>query len=130
MAPDDPLRAAERTAPGGGTPPHIHHYEEEAFFVVEGTYAFGIGEQSVELGPGGFVFGPRDIPHSFRNVGSTPGRLLMLITPGGLFEQFTAEVGQPLAGPDFPAPAAPADVARLVAVAAKYGIDFLPPPAE
>jgi mannose-6-phosphate isomerase-like protein (cupin superfamily) len=117
-------------APGSGMPPHIHQYEEEAFFVVAGTYTFGIGERVVELGPGGFIFGPRGIPHSFRNSGGTPGRLLMLITPGGLFEQFTAEVGQPLAGPDLPAPVASPDIERLVAVAAKYGIDFLPPPAE
>lgn len=119
-----------RSQPGSGVPTHIHQYEEEAFFVMEGTYAFGIGERLVELGPGGFVFGPRGLPHSYRNVGSTPGRLLTLVTPGGLFEQFTAEIGQPLDGPDHPLPPGSPDLDRLVAVAAKYGIDFLPPPAE
>jgi quercetin dioxygenase-like cupin family protein len=118
------------SAPGSGVPAHLHRYEEEAFFVLEGTYAFGIGERLVELGPGGFVFGPRGIPHSYRNVGPTPGRMLTLVTPGGLFEQFTAEAGQPLAGSDLPTPVAPPDLARLAALAAKYGIDFLPLPAE
>jgi quercetin dioxygenase-like cupin family protein len=118
-------------APGHEMPPHVHAFEEEAFFVLEGTYTFTLGEETSELGPGSFAFGPRGVPHGFRNSGPTPGRILTLVTPGGLVEQFFAEIGRPLDGTDARDPLvseepSPLDLARMIAVAEKYGIEFLP----
>jgi quercetin dioxygenase-like cupin family protein len=48
------------------SPWHVHHAEDEAFYVVEGQMTFLCGEQKVEAGPGTFVYGPREIPHGFR----------------------------------------------------------------
>jgi mannose-6-phosphate isomerase-like protein (cupin superfamily) len=48
------------------SPWHVHHAEDEAFYVVEGQMTFLCGEQKVEAGPGTFVYGPREIPHGFQ----------------------------------------------------------------
>jgi mannose-6-phosphate isomerase-like protein (cupin superfamily) len=70
--------------PGNGTPPHIHHREDEAFNVIDGEFEFIIAGEAVRVGAGGFVFGRRDIPHHFRNVGSVPGRMIVTVTPAGI----------------------------------------------
>ena len=116
-----------RMAPGGGTSAHIHHLEDEALLVLEGTYAISVGDATAEYGPGGFVFVPRGVSHAFKNVGKAPARLLFVVTPGGLHEQFFAEFGQPVADPDGDPPAAPTDFARMLAVAGQYGIEFVRP---
>ena len=119
----------DRSDPGQGTPAHLQRYEDETFFVLEGTYRFLVGDQTVDLAAGGYAFVPRGTVHAFTNIGDASARLLVLVTPGGIHEQFFAELGEPVADPTVPLPpAGPPDVARIVAVAAKYGIEILPPP--
>ena len=108
------------TAPAGGTPPHFQRYEEESFYILEGSYAFQVGNETLELGPGGYAFVPRGTVHAFTNSGTEPARMLILVTPGGIHENFFAEMGE-LTGPP--------DVGTIIAIAAKYGIEILPPPA-
>jgi quercetin dioxygenase-like cupin family protein len=120
----------DRTLPGMGTPPHIQRYEDEAFFVLEGTYTFLIGEQQQEMHAGDYAFVPRGTAHAFTNTGQSLARMLVLVSPGGIHEQFFAEAGELVADPtNMPAPDGPPDVPRLVAIAAKYGIEILLPPA-
>ena len=107
--------------PGFASPYHTHHLEDEAFYVLEGELAFVCGGSWTIAGPGTYVFGPRNIPHGFKVVGDAPARMLLLCAPGG-FEQFVVELAEP-------APAPP-DMARLMAVAAKYKIDILGPLPE
>lgn len=117
-----------RVLPGGGPPPHIHHREEEAFFVLEGEITFTLDGRKVVAGPGGFVQGPRGIPHAFKNESNAPARMLILVTPPG-FEKFMAEFAQPVPSFDSPPPpVTPADIQKLLVVAPKYGIEVLPPP--
>ncbi len=113
------------TPPGGGTPPHIQRYEEEAYWILAGRYTFQVGDEVVELGPGGYAFVPRDTVHAYSNRGDEPGRMLILVTPGGIHENFFSEVGVAL-----DAPVAPPDIPWMLAVAAKYGIEILPPAGE
>ncbi len=116
--------------PGGGPPPHIHHREDEAFFVLEGEITFTLGEQKVVAKPGSFLQGPRGIPHAFKNESSAPARMLILVTPPG-FEKFMAEFAQPVPSFDSPpVPVTPADLHKLLAVAPRYGIEILPPPGS
>jgi mannose-6-phosphate isomerase-like protein (cupin superfamily) len=110
------------TPPAGGCPPHVQRYDDEALFVIQGRYAVLIGDRQVELGPGGYVFIPRGTVHAFTNPGSEPARMLVLVTPGGIHEQFVAEVSD-RAGR---APWEP-DMARILAVAPKYGVEFTSP---
>ena len=110
--------------PGFASPYHVHHQEDEAFYVLEGEIAFVCGGKWLTAGPGGYVFGPREIPHGFKVVGSEPARMLLLCTPGG-FEHFVLELAT-----EMDAPPSPPDMAKLMATAAKYKIDILGPLPE
>ncbi len=119
-----------RVLPGGGPPPHIHHCEDESFFVMEGEITFTVNGRTTVAGPGSFVQGPRGIPHAFQNAGSVPARMLILVTPPG-FENFLAEMAHPVPSFDSPPlPVTPADIEKLLRVAPKYGIEILPPPGH
>ena len=123
------LLCEARVLPGGGPPPHVHHREDEAFYVLEGEITFTTEGRAVPAGPGTFLHLPKGRPHTFRNTGETPARMLVWALPAGL-EHFFAEVGQPLSGPDQPAPpVTPPDIDRLLAAAPRYGPEILPPPA-
>jgi hypothetical protein len=75
-------------------------------------------------GPGDFVFGPRNVPHGFKVTGTTPAHTLILVTPGG-FERFVKELSEPAGTP----PSRP-DMAKVMAVAANYGVEILGPLPE
>jgi steroid delta-isomerase-like uncharacterized protein len=110
--------------PGFTSPYHTHHREDESFYIVKGDVAFVIDGKWQRVGPGTFVFGPREIPHGFKVVGDKPAQMLFQATPGG-FERFVIELGQPLTDP-----VAPPDIPRLIETAARYGIDILGPLPE
>ena len=84
----------ETTPPGGGPPPHLHANEDEAFCVLEGEVEFLLGEGTIPAGVGTCVHAPKGTLHTFRNVGTSPSRVLAVITPGG-FERFFLEAGEP-----------------------------------
>jgi mannose-6-phosphate isomerase-like protein (cupin superfamily) len=50
-------------------PLHVHHREEEGFYILEGSATFQIGDQTVEAKAGDYLLGPRDIPHKFGSRG-------------------------------------------------------------
>jgi len=106
-----------RDHPGGGAPQHIHHREDETFQVIEGEYEFTCGGRTFVAKPGATVFGPRGIPHGYRYLGQTPGRILLIVTPAGI-ENWFEEVGA----------LEQQDAARVVDLGKKYGLEFLPPP--
>lgn len=112
---------------GRGSPPHIHHAEHETFVVIAGEVEFTVAGTPTRVGPGGVVFGARDVPHNFRNVGTTEARMIVVCTPGGL-ERFFAAAGVP-AGDRTSTPPAPteADKARMIAIAPQHGVELLLP---
>jgi quercetin dioxygenase-like cupin family protein len=117
------LGAVEVTSPSGAAPPlHVHHREDEAFYVVEGDYSVFVGDEVIPGVPGTWVWGPRDVPHGYQ-VHTPRGRHLSLTLPGG-FETFFEEV----AGIATPSTDPPSVMSRLTAVAARYGVEFLGPP--
>lgn len=120
------LLGEEVSPPGGGPPPHIHHREDEMFCVLEGEYEFLVGERTIRAGAGSVIYGPRNVPHTFKNVGTTPARMLAFVMPAG-FERFLEEVGKEAAGLSSPPPFGPEEIERLLATAPKYGIEMLPP---
>lgn len=67
---------------------HVHSREDEAIFVISGTLTFAVGERRFEAGPGTLVWLPREIPHTFANLGDEPVWTLGAITPAGLEGMF------------------------------------------
>ena len=104
--------------PGDGPPPHIHHCEDETFQILEGEYEFTVAGKTITAKKGATVFAPRGIPHCFRYIGQTPGRLMCVITPAG-FERFFQEVGA-LARQE-------QEIPRVMEIGTKYGLEFLSP---
>ena len=118
----------EHLAPrGAGSPLHVHHREDEWFYVTEGELTFWVGGETIEAAAGAFVYGPRDVPHTF-TVTSELARFLLVTEPAG-FEEFMRLLAQPAQALTVPPPPdGPPDMERLVAAAAEYGIEILGPP--
>jgi mannose-6-phosphate isomerase-like protein (cupin superfamily) len=76
------------------TPKHLHEREDEAFYILEGEHEFECGDETFRLGPGGFVFLPRCIPHAHRRLGDPSlSRMLIMVSPPG-FEHFFVELSE------------------------------------
>jgi quercetin dioxygenase-like cupin family protein len=105
----------EITAPPGlDAPRHVHHTEDEGFYVLEGDVTITVGDETVELVAGQFAFGPRDVPHRF-TVGPDGARMIWVLTPGG-FEDLIDEASVPAEAPTVPPPSVvpPADIAEIL----------------
>ena len=84
----------EEVSPVNSGPPlHLHRHEDEIFYVLEGEIEFQLGDQRFRAKPGVTAFLPKDVPHTFRNVGATPSKVLVVIIPAhfvGFFEDVHA----------------------------------------
>ena len=110
-----------RIPSGGGPPLHVHHREDEWFYVLEGKFVFELDGRRITAKTGTSVFAPRHIPHRFQNVGWGEGRLIGMAEPGGL-DNFFRDLAVTLKG-------AREFVPELVTpLAANYGLELLGPP--
>lgn len=75
----------------GGPPRHLHHNEDEWFYVLEGEYLVEVGSQRYRLGSGDSILGPRKVPHTWAFVGNMPGWLLRTYAPAGKMTAFFSE---------------------------------------
>lgn len=116
--------------PESGPPMHRHSREDEAYYVLEGNYEVHYpGAAPIQLGPGAYVHVPQGTVHTYKCVGSTRGRVLVVSSPAGL-ETFFAELGQRAVDLENPPVATePPDFAWVAGVAARHGIDVVGPPA-
>ena len=127
-ATNNSLAVVEMRLPAGfAPPPHIHHNEDEAFYLISGQIEAQIGEKRFPADQGAFLWLPRDVQHGFVVTGDGPCTILTITTPSG-FERFVADVGSSTDQTTLPEPREP-DVPRLVEIAGRYGIEFPPPPA-
>jgi mannose-6-phosphate isomerase-like protein (cupin superfamily) len=111
---------------GSEAPLHVHHREDEGFWVLEGELTFRVGERTLKASPGSFVFGPRGVPHTYR-VDVGPARLLFLLSPAG-FEELILATSEPAASQTLPPPADPPteeEMEAFAAVAKQYGAEIL-----
>ena len=109
----------ETSPPGGGPPPHQHRNEDETFFVIEGDYEFLVDGEWVKASAGDSFYRARGTIHSFRNCGTTSGRILIFVQPGG-FQTYLEEIS-PLS--------VPSDLGKLIEISNRYGITFPEIPA-
>lgn len=124
----DRVLVTEQLAPrGSGSPLHVHHNEDEWFYVLEGELTIWVAGRTVVAGAGAFVFGPRDVPHTFI-VSSEQARFLLVTEPAG-FEGFIRALAEPAAAPVIPpAPTAPPDMELVLRAAEEHGLEILGPP--
>lgn len=106
------------SAPKAGPPEHVHHQNDESLYILEGDFLIKIGDHLFEATPGTFCCIPRGIPHTWQNVGTQPGKMLTIFTPGGMegFFQALSQVSSLL------------DMAQVLPIAQKYSSEVVGPP--
>lgn len=110
--------------PGMEGPLHVHHREDEGFWILEGEATFEVGGATIQARAGDYVYGPRDIPHRY-SVGPAGCRMLFIFTPGG-FENLISAMGKPAATRTLPPPSTEEpDWAQVAAIAKAYGNELL-----
>jgi quercetin dioxygenase-like cupin family protein len=103
--------------PAPSAPVHIHHDADETLYILEGEFRFTRDGQTIPAPAGSYIFIPKGTRHAVENVGATPGRMLVFLTPPG-FEQFWRERAELLSmyGDRL-------DPARLLALQEKHHMD-------
>jgi quercetin dioxygenase-like cupin family protein len=101
---------------GWSLPAHRHATEAETIHVLAGEFELTVEGVVSRLSAGQTAHVPAGARHSGGNVGTTPGRRLVLFSPAGL-ERFFLVVGASDPGADV-------DVAAVLAAAARFGWDF------
>ena len=76
----------------GGPPRHLHHEQEEWFYVIDGEYIVEIGDERYRLRPGDSILAPREVPHVWAHVGEGMGTQLLVFQPAGKMEAFFGEL--------------------------------------
>ena len=113
--------------PKEGSPLHKHSHEDEVFYVLSGSFEFVVGERTVIARPGIGIYGPREVPHRWTNVGTQAGQLLTSFTPAGI-EDFFLALAVPI---KFPGDQPHIDMAvvgpRIPAAAGKVGLVLIGP---
>jgi quercetin dioxygenase-like cupin family protein len=111
----------ESTGPAGDhTPLHVHHLDDEGFYVLEGELTVWVGDEMHVLRAGESILAPRGVPHTVR-VGDREARWLVTSTPAG-FEAFVRAVGTSEPSTTLRSPE------ELGRVAAEHRIEILGPP--
>jgi len=101
---------------------HVHHREDEWYYVLSGEFLFKAGEASHNLPAGASIWLPRGIPHVWANTSSAEARLILVCQPGG-FEKFFEEMGNEMQRVD-----SSSAQNKMKEVMAKYGVELLGPP--
>jgi quercetin dioxygenase-like cupin family protein len=113
--------------PASEAPLHVHHRDDEGFWILEGDVTFEVGDATIEAHAGDFVFGPRDIPHRY-TVGEAGCRMLFIMVPGGL-ENVLRKTSEPAPSRTVPPPPDEepdsSEIEQLKALVAEYGYELL-----
>ena len=110
---------------GSGPPVHVHHNEDETFYIVEGQVTM-FGDERIDLEAGDYFFVPRGVVHAYL-VRSERARMLVTISPSGT-EQLFVSLGVPVTGPEPPAEAVMPPMPELVRLFAAHGTEIIGPP--
>ena len=80
-------------APNAEAPLHVHHRDDEAFWILDGSVTIEVGDTVVEASAGDFAFAPHGVPHRY-TVGDAGCRMLFILTPGG-FDRLVRDMSVP-----------------------------------
>lgn len=103
--------------PESGSPLHIHHYEDEVIYVLEGAIDIRLDKEKLYAPAGGIVHLPKNIPHALQNPLRTPLRIMVSAIPGGL-EYYFDEIDAALQNGTF-------DNETHIRISTKYGLEWL-----
>ena len=109
--------------PNAGPPLHMHAHEDETFWILEGEITFSVDGKKIVAGAGAMVYGPRAVPHAFKNLTGHPARMLLIVTPPANFEAFYAKIGVP--NPDGSTPTEQQVKERIGRLAPVHGMTIL-----
>lgn len=86
---DSDLAVFEQTGltPNGGPPLHIHPFQDEWFYVIDGEYRFQVGDDTYTMTAGDTIFLPRNVQHAFIQL-SEKGKMIVSYLPAGKMEAF------------------------------------------
>ena len=77
-----------RTVGKGGPPLHVHPFQDEWIYILEGEYQFQVGKDRYQLKAGDSLLAPRQVPHAFAYVGEGLGKMIIVFQPAGKMEEF------------------------------------------
>lgn len=103
--------------PGSGAPPHIHHNEDEAFYVLEGSFTISADDDTYVLSKGDFVHVKRGLVRGYKNHTDQVGRLLIFHSPGAASDFYIGMGKLPV----------PPRMEDMLALGEKYGIEIVAP---
>ncbi len=113
--------------PGSGTPPHIHHAEDEMFYVLEGELSLWCGDSKSVGRPGSFVAVPKGTVHRWANESSGPAKSLVFLVPGG-FDEFLMRIGEPITRADqVSLPPTREEIEAALSIAMEYHMEVVEP---
>ena len=113
--------------PRGTAPPlHVHHNEDETFYIVDGEVTVLVGDERIDLRTGDYCFAPRGIRHTWI-VRSERARMLVTISPSGT-EQLFVSLGVPVTGSEPPTETVKPPMPEVVRLFAAHGTEILGPP--
>jgi mannose-6-phosphate isomerase-like protein (cupin superfamily) len=115
-----------KTRAGAGLPRHLHHDEDETFFILEGEVTALVSEERIDLGAGDYLFAPRRIAHSYV-VGSERARMLVTLSPAGVVDLFV-NLGTPVTSAEPPTDPVMPPMDEPVRLFGDYGCELLGPP--
>jgi len=113
----------ELTIPHGSNvpPPHSHTHNEECVYVLEGILRYSVGGDTRDLRPGDWMRTPKGSVHGFSNPHEGNARALIALSPDIGAQYFRDVAGVINAG-------GPPDIAKLLAVMTRYGLEPAPRP--
>lgn len=103
---------------GAGPPPHFHPWGE-AYYLISGEVEFQVGDETLRVSGGDFVYAPANTVHAFQGASKTPARMLIFDAPAhaeGFFKEIDREVRK-----------LPDDLAKMPAIGDRHQVTFLPP---
>ncbi len=62
-------------------PLHVHHEDDEAWYVLRGRLGFRLGDEEFDATAGSAVLAPRGTPHTYRNAGDVEAEYLLVMPP-------------------------------------------------
>ena len=106
----------DNVEPGVGIPPHIHTKEDEIFRVVKGQIEIMVDGKITVLNEGDVAFAPKNIPHSWKVVGTEKAKMITSAFPAGIEYMFEELAKLPAGPPDFE---------KVTEICGRHGIRFI-----